>query len=247
VRPFYGFADLLPIFTRSEGDLRMKHIEFATRTGTCGGELAEPEGIAKAGAVVVVHDWRGIDDEMRAKVNRFAREGFLVLAPDLHHGKVATTDEEAQKLMSVFDFQRAVGEIGGALEWLKKQSRSNGKVGVVGLSLGGALTFAATSFVPGITCAVPFYGIVETSRLDLDKMTAPIQAHFVPHDDWVNPDTVRQIQEALVARGKSMDLHIYEGARHSFMGERDKATYHEPSAKKAWERALSFLHQHLGS
>jgi len=147
----------------------------------------------------------------------------------------------------VFDFPRAVGEIGGALEWIKKQSRSDGKVGVVGFSLGGALTFAATSFVPGITCAVPFYGIVETSRLDLDKMTAPIQAHFVPHDDWVNPDTVRQIQEALEARGKSMDLHIYEGARHSFMGERDKATYHEPSAKKAWERALSFLHQHLGS
>lgn len=223
-----------------------KHIEFATRTGTCSGELAEPEGTAKAGAVVVVHDWRGIDDEMRAKMSRFAREGFLAVAPDLHHGKVATNDEEAQKLMSAFDFAGAVGEIGAALEWIKKQPRSNGKVGVVGFSLGGALTFVSASFVPGVSCAIPFYGVVETSRLDLDKMTAPIQAHFVPNDDWVDPNKVRQIQDGLEARGRSMDLYIYEGARHSFMGERNRAMYHEASAKKAWERALSFLHQHLG-
>lgn len=223
-----------------------KHIEFASRTGTCGGELAEPEGTAKVAAVVVVHDWRGIDDEMRAKTSRLAREGFLVLAPDLHRGKVATNDEEAQRLMSAFDFAGAVGEIGSAVEWIKKQPRSSGKVGVVGFSLGGALTFAAASFVPGISCAIPFYGVVETSRLDLDKMTAPIQAHFVPNDDWVSPDKVRQLQEALEARGRSMDLHVYEEARHSFMGERNRATYHELSANKAWERALSFLHRHLG-
>jgi carboxymethylenebutenolidase len=223
-----------------------KHIEFTTKTGTYSGELAEPEGTAKAGAVVVVHEWHGLSDEMRAKINRFAREGFIVLAPDLHHGKVATNDEEAKKLMSVFDFARAVGEIGSALEWIKKQPRSNGKVGVVGFSLGGALTFATSAAVPGISCAIPFYGVLETSRLDLDKVTAPIQAHFAPHDDWANPDRARQIQEALEARGKSMDLHIYEGAGHSFMREGDKTTYHETSAKKAWERALSFLHKHLG-
>src|SRR5580698_8074034 len=109
-----------------------KHIEFTARTGPCGGEFAEPGGSGKVGAVVIVQEWHGINDEMRAKVDRFAREGFLALAPDLYHGKVATNDEEAGKLMGALDFGRAVGEIGAAMQWLKTQPRSNGKVGVVG-------------------------------------------------------------------------------------------------------------------
>ncbi len=223
-----------------------KHIEFTAGSGACGGELAEPPGSGKVGTVVVVHDWRGINDDMRSKVERFAGEGFLALAPDLHHGKVAANDDEAKRLMEVVDFGRAVGEIASALERLKEHPRSNGKAGVIGFSLGGALTFATAASVPGITCAVAFYGVVDRARLDLEKVTAPIQAHFVPHDDdWASPDKARQIQKELEAIGKSMELHVYEGARHSFMRQGDKATYHEASAKKAWERALHFLHRHL--
>src|SRR5450755_408853 len=113
-----------------------KHIEFSAKTGKCGGDLAEPSGSGKVGAVVVIQEWHGINDEMRAKVDRFASEGFLALAPDLYHGKVATNDDDAGKLMSALDFGRAVGEIGSALQWLKEQPRSNGKVGVLGFCLG---------------------------------------------------------------------------------------------------------------
>src|ERR1700722_6420178 len=108
-----------------------KHIEFTARTGSGGGELAEPGGTGKVGAVVVIQEWHGINDEMRGKVDRFAREGFLALAPDLYHGKVAANDEEAGKLMSALDFGRAVGEIGSAVQWLKEQARANSHVGVL--------------------------------------------------------------------------------------------------------------------
>src|SRR5271163_4260692 len=109
-----------------------KHVDYSTKSGTCGGELAEPGGGGKVGAIVVIQEWHGINDEMRAKVDRFAAEGFLALAPDLYHGKVAKNDDEAGKLMNALDFGAAVGEIGAAVQWLKEQPRSNGKVAVLG-------------------------------------------------------------------------------------------------------------------
>jgi carboxymethylenebutenolidase len=223
-----------------------KHIEFKAGATTCGGELAEPGGSGKTGAVVVVQEWHGINDEMRAKVDRFAREGFFALAPDLYHGKVTADDTEAGKLMAALDFGRAVGEIGAAAQWLRDQPRSNGKVAVVGFCLGGALTFAAAANVPGLACTVPFYGIPDLSKLDLNKVSAPILAHFGEHDDWASPQKARLLAADLKAKGKSIELHVYEGAGHAFMRDSDKTKYHEASAKKAWPRTIAFLHEHVG-
>ncbi len=223
-----------------------KHIEFKAGGATCGGDMAEPTGSGKVGAIVVVQEWHGINDEMRAKVDRFAREGFLALAPDLYHGKVATNDADAGALMSALDFGRAVGEIGAAVQWLSAQPRSNGKVAVLGFCLGGALTFAAAANLPGLACAVPFYGLPDLSKLDLNKVNAPIQAHFAEHDDWANPAKARLLEAELQAMGKSMELHVYPGAGHAFMRDTDKTKYHEASAKKAWPRTLAFLHEHVG-
>jgi carboxymethylenebutenolidase len=223
-----------------------KHVEFSSKTGKCSGELAEPSGTSgKVGAVVVIQEWHGITDQIRSKVDRFAEDGFLALAPDLYHGKVAKNDEEAQTLMSGLDFGKAVGEIGAAVQALKEQPRSNGKVGVVGFCLGGALTLAAAANVPGIACAVPFYGLPDLSKLDLSKVTAPILAHFAGHDDWASPDAARQLQKKLQELGKSMELHVYEDAGHAFMRQTDPQKYHEASAKKAWERTIAFLKQQL--
>lgn len=223
-----------------------KHIEFNAGATTCGGAFAEPTGGEKAGAVVVIQEWHGINDEMRAKVDRFAREGFLAVAPDLYHGKVATNDADAGALMSALDFGRAVGEIGAAVQWLKAQPRSNGKVAVLGFCLGGALTFASAANVPGLACAVPFYGIPDLSKLDLDKITAPILAHFAEHDDWASPEKARLLAADLKAKGKAIELHVYEGAGHAFMRDSDKTKYHEASAKKAWSRTIAFLHERVG-
>jgi carboxymethylenebutenolidase len=147
--------------------------------------------------------------------------------------------------MSALDFGKAVGEIGAALAHLKELPRSNGKVGVLGFCLGGALTFATVARVPGIACAVPFYGVPDLSKLDFSKVTAPIQAHFAGHDDWASPDKARKIQKELEALGKSMELHVYDGAGHAFMRQQDPTKYHAASATKAWERTIAFLKQHL--
>jgi carboxymethylenebutenolidase len=222
-----------------------KRIQFNAKTGPCEGETAEPSGGGKVGGVVVIQEWHGINAEMRTKVERFAHEGYLAIAPDLYHGKVAANDDEAGKLMNAMDFGRAVGEIGAAAQWLKEQSRSNGKVAVVGFCLGGALSFAAAANVAGLAAVVPFYGLPDLSKLDLDKVTAPILAHFAETDDWANPDKARQLQKDLEAKGKSMELHVYAGAGHAFMRATDPTKYNEAAANKAWERTFAFLKEHL--
>ncbi|HEY2513129.1 MAG TPA: dienelactone hydrolase family protein [Polyangiaceae bacterium] len=222
-----------------------KHIEFSAKGVKCGGELGEPAGSDKAGTVIVLQEWHGINAEMRGKVARFAEEGFLALAPDLYHGAVAHDDQEAAKMMQALDFAKAMGEIGAAVAWAKEQARSNGKVAVVGFCLGGALTLAAAANVPGLACSVPFYGIPDLSKIDLGKISAPILAHFAGHDDWASPDKARQIQKDVLAKGKSFELHVYPDAGHAFMRDSDPTKYHAASATQAWERTVAFLRSHL--
>jgi len=214
-----------------------KRVQFSAKSGACEGEIAEPSGTGKVGGVVVIQEWHGINAEMRSKIERFASEGYLAIAPDLYHGKVATNDDEAGKLMNALDFGRAVGEIGSAAQWLKDA--------VLGFCLGGALSFAAAANVPGLAAVVPFYGVPDLSQIDLGRVTAPILAHFAETDAWASPDKARAIQKELQAKGKPMELHVYQGAGHAFMRSGDPTKYHEASAKLAWERTLAFLKTHL--
>jgi carboxymethylenebutenolidase len=158
---------------------------------------------------------------------------------------VATNDAEAGALMGALDFGLAVQEIGSAAQWLKEQPRSNGKVAVVGFCLGGALTLAATANVPGLACAVVFYGLPDLSKLDISGITAPILAHFAGTDDWADPNKARALAQEMKSKGKSFELHVYEGAGHAFMRATDPTKYHEASAKLAWPRTLEFLRRHL--
>jgi carboxymethylenebutenolidase len=226
-----------------------KRVSFTTKTGACEGEIAEPAGPmsvgGKVGGIVVIQEWHGINDEMRRMVARFASEGYVAVAPDLYHGAVAKNDEEAAKMMHALDFEKAVGEIGGAIHFLKEYARCNGKVAVVGFCMGGALTFAAAATLPGIACAVPFYGVPELTQVDVTKATAPIQAHFAGNDSFAKPEVARGIEKEMKAKGKPMELYVYEGAGHAFMRATDPSKYHEASATKAWERTLAFLKQHL--
>ena len=85
-----------------------KRVEFTSKAGTCAGELAEaPATAAKVGGVVVIQEWHGITDQIREKVERIAKEGFVAIAPDLYHGKVAKDDDEAGKMMNALDFGKA--------------------------------------------------------------------------------------------------------------------------------------------
>jgi carboxymethylenebutenolidase len=221
-------------------------VEFKAKSGAAAsGEMALPEGTGKAPALVLVQEWWGINDHIRALVDRFAREGFLVLAPDLYHGVVATEGGEAARLMTALDGKQAMDDIAGAVAHLLAHPRASGKVGITGFCMGGAYAFAATSAIPEIGAAVPFYGVPPMERLDFAKMKAPILAHFATNDQWATVAKAEEIKKQIDAHHGAMRLEVYD-AHHAFMRDTDPEAYGPEAAKLAWPRTLEFLHAHLG-
>jgi carboxymethylenebutenolidase len=220
-------------------------VKFSSKSGQLSGAIAEPAGTHHVGGVVVIQEWHGLNDQMKGKVDRFAKEGFLALCPDLYQGKVATSDQDAATLMNQLDWGHAVADIGATAAHLRGHARSNGKVGVLGFCMGGALAFAAALNVDGLACAVPFYGVPQIPLDQLAKIKIPVQAHFAKKDEWAKASVAEEIQKKSRAAGGHMDLYVYD-AGHAFMRETDASKYDAPSAKLAWERTLDFLRKHLG-
>ena len=205
------------------------------------GELAEPAGDAKAPAIVLIQEWWGVNDHVRSLVDRFAKDGFLVVAPDLYHGKTTKDAGEAGKWMNELDTMQAVKEIGAAVAYLKEHPRSNGKVGVTGFCLGGALTLASACHVPGLSAAVSFYGIPPGDKVDYKKATIPVQMHVAKKDNWVTPEKAEEVKKQL----KNVELHLYD-ADHAFVNDTRPEVYDAEAAKVAWGRAVAFFKKHLG-
>ena len=200
------------------------------------GELETPATNDKTGGVVLVQEYWGVNDHIRDIVKRLAGEGFRVLAPDLYHGKVTADAGEAQHMMSALDWARAVEDLAGAITYLR--AHSNGKVAVAGFCMGGALSFAIATQVPGLAAVCPFYGVPPGG--DWSKVDAPIQAHISKTDDWASPDKV----EAILAQVKTEhELHLYD-APHAFMNENRPEVYSKEAAALAWSRMLAFLRKH---
>ena len=219
-----------------------ERVTFTSKAGDqTSGFLATPPGDGSAPGVIVVHEWWGLNPQIEETSRRLASEGFLTLAPDLYRGARAGDAAEANKMMTELDGKRALGDLGGALDFLKAHPRCNGKVAITGFCMGGAYTFAAACFIRGLAAAVPFYGL--PPKPDWSQVDVPIMAHVARRDGWVTPAAAEAVHAALTARGQHMDLHVYD-ADHAFMNENRPEVYDAESARLAWSRTVEFLRAH---
>ena len=209
------------------------------------GALALPVGAAPVGAVILVHEWYGLNDDLKRLARRFADAGFLALAVDLYDGRVAADVPEAMQLSNALQTSDAVAIIAAAAAALRAHPRSNGKVAVTGFCLGGGMAIAAACGAPGLVAAVPFYGIPKAEFMDWSHCTIPLLAHFGAKDAYIPTAGPQSVADAALAAGRSFELHFYD-AGHAFMREGDPAMYDAPSAALAWERTVAFLRQHAG-
>ena len=216
----------------------------AKNGGDVSGLVDEPSGQGKAPALVLLQEWWGINAHLQSIASRLAAEGFVVVTPDLYHGKIAKDATEAGQLMTALDTLQAMQEVAGAAVFAKEHPRSNGKVGVIGFCMGGALAFAAATHVEGLSAVVPFYGIPPADKVDYAKVTAPVLAHFAKNDDWATVEKAEGIKRQLDALGKPMQLEVYD-AGHAFVNDSRPEVYDEKSAKLAWQRSVEFLKKHL--
>lgn len=228
-----------------------KLIEYARPDGgSCGAYLATPDPLPLAGkrmAIVVIQEWWGLNDQICGVVDRFARAGFIALAPDLFAGRVAKDSDEASHLMNGLDFPGATHQdIRGAVDYLKTLAGDAGKVGVMGYCMGGALTIAAAVHVPKVAAAVCLYGIPPAGFADPANIRIPFQGHFANQDAWCTPAAANTLEAAMQAAGQLPEIYRYD-ADHAFCNERRGEVYNADCANLAWDRMTAFFNRTLGS
>lgn len=209
--------------------------------GTARGYYVEGAKGANAPGIVVVQEWWGVNDQIKGSADRLAGSGYRVLVPDLFRGKETVDAAEAEHLMHGLDFgDAATQDIRGAVQHL----RTNGKVGVVGFCMGGAVALLTATTTPEADAVVSWYGVPPEEALDVAKITAPLQGHFALHDTFFPIASVDGLDRRLQKRGTAHEFHRYD-AGHAFGNE--TGANHDPEAtEQAWDRTLRFFGRHIG-
>lgn len=213
-------------------------INFERADGkTISGYYAAPEAGDEAPGIVVLQEWWGLNDQIKGVADRFAKEGYRALVPDLYRGKVALDVAEAEHLASRLDFgDAATQDISGALRHLKT---GNTKVGVMGFCMGGVLSILAAARTDDADAAVPWYGLPPEGSIEPGDIKIPLQGHYALKDEHFTPDQVDDLEAKLKKAGVNYEFYRYD-ANHGF-GNETTDNYNEEAAKIAWQRSLDFL------
>ncbi|HEY1864262.1 MAG TPA: dienelactone hydrolase family protein [Roseiarcus sp.] len=198
-----------------------------------------------APGVVVIQEWWGLAQQIKAMVDRFALAGFDALAPDLYNGVVVPyhdADHAAKEMQSLNFLDATEQNVRGAVQYLK---RNGAKVGIAGYCMGGAVAVIASAKIPELTAAVSFYGLPPEQAVMAADVKIPLQGHFANKDDYITPKTVDDFEKALKAAGKDAEFFRYD-ADHAFVNEQRMAVHDRQAAELAWGRAVAFLKKRLG-
>jgi carboxymethylenebutenolidase len=220
-------------------------VEFSSNGGTTSGYLAIPEKGSGPG-VVVIQEWWGLVDHIKDVCDRFAKEGYVALAPDLYHGKATRSPDEAGKLMMAMRIDEAEKDLRGAIQYLINHEATTGnKIGTIGFCMGGALSLYAATKNQQVGACVVFYGGHPKVKPDLASLQAPLLGIYGERDRSVTPVAVRELERQLKELGKSVEVHIYSGAEHAFFNDQRPEVYHSRAAEDAWKRTIEFFAKHL--
>jgi carboxymethylenebutenolidase len=218
-------------------------ITFPSNGATTSGYLATP-GAGSGPGVLVLQEWWGLVPHITDVCDRFAREGFVALAPDLYHGKTASEPDGAGKLFMALNIAQAEKDLRGAATYLLARS-ATAKIGVVGFCMGGQLALFAATLNPAIGACVNFYGIHPNVKPDYTKLAGPVLGLYAERDSFVTPAVARQVDADIRKAGKPSEIHIYPGVDHAFFNDTRADAYDKTAAEDAWRRTLAFLRQHL--
>lgn len=210
--------------------------------------VAPADMIEPLPAVIMIHEWWGLNDNIRAMADRLAGEGYVVLAVDMYGGRVATSPEAARQLMlAVVENPEAANEnILSAHEFLTAAVNAPG-VASLGWCFGGGWSLNTAMLLPDhLEAAVIYYGQVTADQDRLQAITAPILGLFAAEDTGIPLASVEAFADALEDLGLEHEVEVYPGVGHAFANPTG-SNYNEQAATDAWARTLDFLARHLGA
>lgn len=210
------------------------------------GYVAHPGDSATGPGIIVIHEWWGLNDNVRSMARQLAGEGYTALAVDLYGGQVADEPSAARELVSsVTDDREAARENLRAAYTYLSDERGADRVGVIGWCFGGMWSLrTALLLTTELDATVIYYGPPVTDPARLRTLEMPILGHFGMEDGSIPPDTVRRFAAVLDSLAVTNSIHLYEGAGHAFANP-SGTRYRPEAADTAWSRTLEFLAEHL--
>ena len=209
------------------------------------GYLVQPSGDGPFGAVLVMHENRGLNPYIEDVARRAAVDGFLALAPDglSPIGGYPGNDDDGRTMQRSLDQGKLRQDMVNSARYVKNHERSNGKLGATGFCWGGGTTnFLATTLGDDLQAGAPFYGrAADTAQVS--NISAAMLIHYAEDDERVNAMQA-EYEEALKANGVQYEMHVYPGTRHGFHNF-STPRYNEAAAKLAWERTIALFREHL--
>lgn len=227
-------------------DIRTETIEFPSNGGSGHGFLAIPEGDGPFPGVIVVQEWWGLDDHIKDVAGRFAKEGFVALAPDLYHGKVTKEPDEAQKLMMSLNMPQASKELVQATDYLASRPEVAGRgIGATGFCMGGGLSLTLATESEHIKAAAPFYGGNPSPIEKIADLKGPVSASYAEHDGWITPAVRDELKRALSEVGVKHEIKVYPETEHAFFNDTRADVYNREASSDAWQRMLKLFRENL--
>ena len=225
--------------------MKTETLEFEAPNGSTTAHVRLPEETRKGGAaVILIHEWWGLDDHVRDLTARYAKEGYISVAPDLYRGKLAKNPEEATKLMHDLAIEDGMGIIKRAVEEVQRKFGVE-KTGITGYCTGGTFALRAACEIHTLACSAPFYGDIPEEKT-LAQLKVPTLFIAAARDEWITPEKVNELKEAAHKYKLPVEVVSYD-ADHAFFNDTRPEAYDPEVAADAWQRVLNLFRECLQS
>lgn len=210
------------------------------------GYLAEPEGDGEHPAIILIHEWWGLNADIRSKADAFADEGYTAFAVDLYNGAATKRPKRARELATAVrnDMENAFANLRAAVAYVKSLPRVQAeRLASVGWCFGGGWSYRLAKNNLGVAASIIYYGYFNPED-DLSRMRTTILGHFAENDRGILLDNVKSFSAKLKTLGGNHAIFIYPNTGHGFANP-DNSVYDAEAAALAAQRTLEFLSKHL--
>ena len=237
-------------------------VPFTGHNGETGeAYYTRPAGPGPFPGVVLIHHIPGWNEFCIEAARKLAHPGFATLCNHLYFrmgdGDPDDIGARARAEGGVSD-EQMLGDVAGAMAFLRAQSNANGKVGIIGFCSGGRQTYLSACRLPNVNAAVDCWGgrvMADPSALNAKQPVAPIDYSkdlncpmlglFGNDDKEPSPEQVNKTEAILKDLGKTYEFHRYDGADHAFF-DWSRPSYRPEQAMDGWNKVISFFNKNLG-
>jgi carboxymethylenebutenolidase len=222
--------------------MKTETMTLETGFGQTSAHVASPDDAQAGGAaIVLIQEWWGINEHVRDLAGRYAREGYMCVAPDLYRGKVTKDAQEASRLMHELALEDGMATIKQTVEELRE--RGVEKIGITGYCMGGTYALRAACEIETLGAAAPFYGDIPEDEV-LAQLKVPTLFIAGARDGWITPEKVEGLKDAARKYDLPLEVVSYD-ADHAFFNDTRPEVYNPEAAADAWRRVLTLFNTRL--